>query len=269
VTTALGQQPMQLAADDPQRKPVRAALVAFMAAMQFLTIMPPLVRRPFSPLELGRAVGWFPVVGILLGGFLVGVNLAIGMIFPPAVVAALLLAVWVLVTGALHLDGFLDSCDGLFGGSTPEARLRIMRDERAGAFAVIGGTLLILVKYACLVSLADRTVALLLAPTLGRWAMAVCVIAFPYARPQGLGRALKDHAGLRQLTIATLVTVVGAAVAGPWLGMIAFAAAGIVLVATAAIAVGRLGGLTGDIYGAICEVVETVTLLVFVAGETP
>ena len=92
---------------------------------------------------------------------------------------------WVLVTGALHLDGFLDSCDGLFGGHTPEARLRIMRDERAGAFAVIGGILLMLLKYAALAGNPHRIAALILAPVVGRWGMAVAVVAFPYGRPRG------------------------------------------------------------------------------------
>ena len=153
---------------------VRGVFVAFLAALQFLTIVPPLIRRPFTAVELGRSVGWFPLVGLLLGGVLAGTDRVLGLVFPPAVSAALLLAVWVLLTGGLHLDGFLDSCDGLFGGRTPEARLRIMRDERVGAYAVIGGVLLLLMKYACLTSLMERTTALVVSRLralgpLGEW----------------------------------------------------------------------------------------------------
>jgi adenosylcobinamide-GDP ribazoletransferase len=242
--------------------------IGFLAALQFLTIVPPLVRRPFSPAELGSAVSWFPLVGLLLGWTLAWANYGFGLLFPPAVVAALILTTWVLATGALHLDGFLDCCDGLFGGHTVEARLRIMRDERVGAFAVIGGVLLLLVKFACLASLADRTVALLVAPTLGRGGMALAVVVFPYARAEGLGRAMKDHAGWRQGLFASALAMVAAALTAQWIGMIAFAVALLTTGTVAAFVLRRVPGLTGDVYGAVCEVAETTTLLVFVAGET-
>src|SRR5438128_442116 len=104
-------------------------MIAFLAALQFLTLMPPVVRRPFTRDELGRAVGFFPVVGLLLGGWLAGADrLCEWLRLPPGVAAVFVLVAWVTATGALHLDGLLDSCDGLFGGGTPDDRLRIMRD---------------------------------------------------------------------------------------------------------------------------------------------
>jgi len=241
--------------------------IGFLAALQFLTVAPPLVRRQFTAGELGRAVGWFAVVGLVLGAGLVGADNALGLLFPPGVTAALLLAVWVLATGALHLDGFLDACDGLFGGHTPEARLRIMRDERVGAFAVIGGILLLLVKYSCLAGLASRGVALIVAPTVARWGMAVAVVAFPYARPEGSGRWMKDHAGWRQVALASITALGTAALAARWLGLAAVALAAVVTMAGAVFVLRRLPGLTGDVYGALCEILEVLTLLTFVAGE--
>ena len=248
------------------REAVVGAFIGFFAALQFLTIAPPLIRRPFTAAELGRSVGWFSLVGAVLGACLAGVDWGLGLLFPPGVSAALLLTSWVLLTGGLHLDGFLDSCDGLFGGHTPEARLRIMRDERVGAYAVIGGVLLFLVKYACLASLLDRTAALVVAPTLGRWGMAVSVVIFPYARAEGLGRTMKDQAGTKHAALAGLVALAAAVLTAGWVGAAAFV---ISLVATAAIAtfvLVRLPGLTGDVYGAQCELLEALTLLVFVAG---
>ena len=100
------------------------------AALQFLTVTPPLVRRAFSMPELGRAVGYFPLVGTLLGTLLAAFDWGLAFLFPAGVRAALDLALWVALTGALHLDGFLDACDGLFGGRTVESRLEIMRDEQ-------------------------------------------------------------------------------------------------------------------------------------------
>ena len=110
----------------PWRDAIWAFPIGISAALQFLTVVPPVVRRPFTSAELGRAVGWFAFVGLILGAFLAGADLALSLVLPRSVTAAVILVLWVLVTGALHLDGLLDSCDGLFGGRTPEARLRIM-----------------------------------------------------------------------------------------------------------------------------------------------
>jgi adenosylcobinamide-GDP ribazoletransferase len=249
------------------REAVFSVPLGFLAALQFLTILPPLIRRPLTAAELGRAVGWFALVGALLGGGLAGVDWALGLLFPPGVTAALLLAVWVLATGALHLDGFLDTCDGLFGGRTPEARLRIMRDERVGAFAVIGGILLMLAKYSCLVALASRWAALVVAPAVARGGMATAIVALPYARPEGSGRWMKDHAGWQQAILAAFTVVATAFLAARWLGLVVVALAAVTTVVVAAFVLRRLPGLTGDVYGALGEMLEALTLLAFVAGE--
>ncbi len=249
----------------------RGGRAGLAAAVQFLTVLPPLVSRPFTAEELGRAVGWFPLVGALLGAVLAGMDWLLGRAFPPVVTAALVLAAWVLATGALHLDGFLDSCDGLLGGHTPEARLRIMRDERAGAFAVIGGILLLLLKYAALLGNPDRRAALLAAPVVGRWGMASAVVAFPYGRAEGLGRAMKDNARWRQLLLASLLAVaavagVFAAVPGGWRAAPALPLAAVLTWAGGSFVLRRLPGLTGDTYGALCELLEAMVLLLFAAG---
>jgi adenosylcobinamide-GDP ribazoletransferase len=249
------------------RQAVCSVPLGLLAAVQFLTVLPPLVRRPLTPAELGRAVGWFALVGVLLGGILAGTDWALSMLFPPGVTAALLLAVWVLSTGALHLDGFLDTCDGLFGGRTPEARLSIMRDERVGAFAVIGGVLLLLVKYSCLAGLVSRWAALVVAPAAARGAMAVALVALPYARQEGSGRWMKDHAGWLQVILAGVTAVATAILAARWLGLVVVGLAAVTTAAGAGFVLRRLPGLTGDVYGALCEVVEAVALLAFVAGE--
>ena len=105
-------------------------VTAFLTAVQFLLVSPAFIKRPFTAPELGAAVGFYPLVGLILGGILLAADYGLSFFMPPLVRAALLLALWVILTGALHLDGFLDACDGLFGGYTPEARLEIMRDER-------------------------------------------------------------------------------------------------------------------------------------------
>ena len=139
-------------------------MVSLLAAFQFLTTFPAVIRRAVTAQDLGRAVGHFPLVGLALGGVLYGLGSGLQLIFPTQVVAIFILGAWLLLTRALHFDGFLDTCDGLFGGFTFERRLEIMRDSRVGAFGVAGGVLLLLAKYAAIVSLPHLS-GLLFAPT--------------------------------------------------------------------------------------------------------
>jgi adenosylcobinamide-GDP ribazoletransferase len=164
------------------------------------------------------------------------------------------------------VDGFLDSCDGLLGGFTPDDRLRIMRDERVGGYALSGGLLLFIVKFSALAQLAGHAPALFLAPVLGRWIMSAAIIIFPYARDKGLGRDMKNHAGRGQLLLATLLAIALAWLGGALLGLAALAAVAFVAWLLVRFTLQRIPGLTGDIYGALCEVSEVCVLLTFVAG---
>jgi len=240
-------------------------MISLLTAFQFLTIFPAAIRRAFTAQELGRAVGYFPIVGLALGGVLYGMEVGLGLIFPTQVVAAFILAAWLLLTRALHFDGFLDSCDGLFGGFTQERRLEIMRDSRVGAFGVAGGGLLLLMKYAAIISLPHLS-GLLLAPVLGRWVLSIAIFAFPYARGKGMGRDMKDNVRWPQVILSTVVVVLVAWFFAGWMGLLAFALAGIVLWLGATFTLRRIPGLTGDSYGALCELTELVTSLFFTSG---
>jgi adenosylcobinamide-GDP ribazoletransferase len=237
--------------------------VAPLAALQFLTLLPPLIRRPFSARELGGSTAYYPLIGALIGLLLWGVDALLASVLPVSVRSALVLALWVVISGALHLDGFLDSCDGLFGGFTPESRLEIMRDERTGAYALTGGILLLLIKFTALNALAPelRPGVLISAPTLGRWSMTVALGAFPYAREGGLGRQIKDNTHWLQTVIATILALLVSWVAAGWIGLACVGVAGITTWIAARFTLKRIPGLTGDIYGAINETVETVILL--------
>jgi adenosylcobinamide-GDP ribazoletransferase len=240
-------------------------MISLLTAFQFLTTFPAVIRRSFTAQELGRAVGYFPLVGLALGGVLYGLASGLYLIFPAQVVAVILLTAWLLLTRALHFDGFLDSCDGLFGGFTPERRLEIMRDSRVGAFGVAGGGLLLLAKYAAIVSLPHLT-GLLLAPVMGRWVLSMAIFAYPYAREKGLGRDMKDNVRWRQVTLSTAVAVLAAGLFAGWTGLLAFALAAIVLWLGVSFILRRIPGLTGDSYGALCELAELAVLLLFTTG---
>jgi adenosylcobinamide-GDP ribazoletransferase len=240
-------------------------MISLLTAFQFLTTFPSVIRRTFTAGELGRAVGYFPVVGLALGGVLYGLGRGLQLIFPAQVVTVIILTAWLLLTRALHFDGFLDNCDGLFGGFTPERRLEIMRDSRVGAFGVAGGVMLLLAKYAAIISLPQFS-GLLLAPVMGRWALSIAIFAFPYARDKGMGRDMKDNVHLLQVILATSVALLAGWVFAGWTGLLAFAISGVVLWLGAGFILRRIPGLTGDSYGALCELIELVVLIVFTTG---
>ena len=143
---------------------LRGALVAF----RYLTVLP--LPRSRVVGDLGRAAGWFPVVGLGLGVCLALASLAVDRVVPPGVGAMLLVALWVGLTGGLHLDGLADTCDGLGGGWSRERTLTIMRDARSGPYGVTAIVLLLGLKAAALASLPEGLAwrALVLAPVLAR-----------------------------------------------------------------------------------------------------
>ena len=167
----------------------------FLAALKFLTIIPLPWRREASPEEIGRSIGYFPVIGLIIGLILAGLNWLLSLFLPSAVVNALLIVSLVVLSGALHLDGFVDTCDGIAGHKTIEERWRVMHDSRAGAFGIVGVFLLLLVKYVSLNSVPESLlmVTLVLMPVVSRWAMVYTVFAYPYARPAGLGKVFKQQ----------------------------------------------------------------------------
>ena len=243
-------------------------MIEFLAALQFLTITPPIIRRAFSAREMAGAVGFYPLIGLLLGGGLIGGAALADRFFPQPLSAALTLTLWVALTGGLHVDGFLDACDGLLGGATPERRMEIMRDHPIGAFAFAGGVLLFLLKFSALMSLRAtgwQFAALLLAPALGRWTMTLAVAGFPYARPSGLGLELKAHVTWREVALASVTVLLAACFLAYWQGLIALIVAVLTLLAVVSFTLRRIPGLTGDLYGTVCELVELAVLLLFVA----
>jgi len=242
-------------------------MVSVLAAFQFLTVFPTVIRRLFTPEEMGRAVGFFPLVGLALGGILLGLDSGLRLFLPPQLAAVLVVAAWLVLTRALHFDGFLDIFDALFGGFTPERRLEIMKDSRVGAFGVAAGVLLIFSKLFSIADLVNRPAALLLAPVLARWAIGIAIFAFPYAREKGLGRDMKDKTGWPQVISASLVALVLAWFLAGWWGLVTFGLSAMVLFLVARYMLTLLPGLTGDSYGMLCELIELVVLVTFTVAR--
>lgn len=234
-----------------------------MAALQFLTVIPLPWPKRVSAEDLGRSTAFFPLVGLIIGLVLVGLNWVFSLLMPAAVAKALLIVTLVVMTGALHVDGFLDTCDGIGGQKSVEERWQAMRDSHAGGFGVIGVVLLLLAKYASLNSIPDSSImiALVMMPVISRWAMVYAIFAFRYARPSGLGRAFKEGTRWPSLVIATVITLTVVGILAHVIGLSIFI---IIVAATAAFAAylnRKFQGLTGDTYGAINEGAEVGVLL--------
>ena len=216
---------------------------------------------------MGAARAYFPLVGLVLGCCLVGLDFAARQALPGPVVGALLVAALLVLTRAIHTEGFLDSCDGLFGGFSPAKRLEILRDTHVGAFAVIGGAALLILKWTLLTSLPDevRVGLLVVFPCLSRFGMLATMSAFNYVREKGLGTAFEAGAK-RWHVVFGLATaaIVGGALLGT-AGLVLLGAVIVVSLGLGWLIEGMLGGMTGDTYGAVNEVAEVTVLIVGIA----
>jgi adenosylcobinamide-GDP ribazoletransferase len=215
--------------------------------------------------DSGRAAVWYPLVGLVIGAFTWLAWKGATFLFPSLVTGVITLAVWVFLTGGLHLDGLADCCDGLFASVSRERRLEIMKDPHVGTFGVIGLILILFLKAAALASLtSSSSLGILLAATLARW----CILSaglFPLARSSGMAADFKS--GLHQSSIMlsaiiplTLLVLLG--LRGIFSAFVGILTAALILW----IAKSRIGGVTGDVFGMIVEVVETTVLLTFLIG---
>jgi adenosylcobinamide-GDP ribazoletransferase len=237
---------------------------SFLVALQFLTRLPAVLRRDTTPEDLGRSIGWFPVVGVVLGITLATADRMAGAVFHPAVANALLVALLAAITGALHLDGLIDTAEGLVVGPDRAARLDAMRQTVVGPTGVLAATLVLLGTFGALGALdpSSRGSALFLAPVCGRASILAAYGLYPYARAEGtLSSFLKAGATPRRMAAGlSLAAIACMLVAG--LGGFALLVLGLgVMHVIARVALARVAGLTGDVHGAICETTQLAVLL--------
>lgn len=249
----------------------------FLIGLQFLTRISVVRQTVWTEESFGGSVKYFPLVGAVLGicyalalGGLIFITNGGVPLFTGAV--GFFLSVW--LTGAIHCDGLMDSADGLFSGREREKMLEIMKDSRAGAFGVVAlvtvaaleiSTLAELVK----ISLAWSCAAVFTAPVVGRLAMVSVIALFPYARPSGIGKAFAQFTTRKTLALAvgeavlilTPLIFFSAEIFLAALG--ALAAAVIFARAFGKFAAAKLGGVTGDIYGAAEFLSEVSALITF------
>jgi cobalamin 5'-phosphate synthase/cobalamin synthase len=246
----------------------------FTLAVTFLTGIPLKVEGEVSPGDLWGSMGWYPLVGLAMGAAAWAVYAGLGSFLPGLVAAALVIILLALLTRGLHLDGLMDTADGVLSGAPRDRALEIMKDHNVGAMGVAAAVLLLVLKVAALGALSRADAA---APLLAGWCAARALPAlnvywWPYARLSGTGEAFtRDHTpGPLQFAGGLLLAgVVVAGLAGLWAGgagswyaglVVAAVAMGVALAVQAAVGK-RLGGLTGDVYGMGIELAEAAALV--------
>jgi adenosylcobinamide-GDP ribazoletransferase len=241
---------------------------ALLAALQFLTRLPLRIEPPPRAREIGLSLACYPLVGLVLGLTLWGVALAASRL-PASLGAAIVLAVWVLITGALHLDGLADTADAWVGGhGDRELTLAIMKDPRSGPVALAVVNCLLLLKFGALAALATHlhsspwrdprlAAGCILPPLLARGAVPLLFAHTPYVRAQGIAEQLTAQqsrgAGALVVTLAALAAL------AVWRTAVAY---GIVRWGL----MRRLGGFTGDGAGALIEIIEAACLVALAAA---
>lgn len=236
-------------------------------AFQFLTIIPLPFQVRCEERDLGRSMLLFPVVGLMLGGMLVVADLFLCSFLPRPVVDLLLIALLSVVTGALHLDGFADVCDGLAARGNRERFLAIMKDSRVGAVGAVGLLFVILLKYQALLAIDQnlKLQSLLLFPAVARFGQVLMATGARSARDDGLGSVFIAGAGRCQLLVALGIILPSAFFCLAWKGVVLVAIAFVVTFFVRHYFQKRLGGITGDIIGFSSELNEIACLLLILA----
>ncbi len=243
----------------------------YLIALQFLTIIPLPFDTRCQKGDLGRATALFPLAGLTIGALLWGINWLISPWLARPLTDALLITALAIVTGALHLDGLADVCDGLAARGSRERFLAIMKDSHVGAAGAVAVALGLLLKWQALVAvpLEYKSQALLLFPLLSRFSQTVAISGARHARSDGLGKLFIEEFHAVAPLVAAISSVALIFLILPRHGLLALTG---VLLTTLAIRFyfqRRLGGITGDIIGCINELCEIVALLLISANIFP
>lgn len=233
---------------------------AFLIAVQFLTCIPITVKGEIKPQDNGHALLFYPLVGLILGLILYTIA---AFLEPSNLSAAILLFVWVLCTGALHLDGLADSADAWMGGhSDPERTLTIMKDPASGVIAVVALILVLLLKWTALQTLLlTDGLLIIFAPVIARMMVLGLIMSTPYARVSGLGADMVKYLPVKA-AITILISMFILLVLVQWKAAISAVIISVLIsFALRYMMLKRIKGFTGDTAGALIEIIETAVLV--------
>ncbi len=235
---------------------------SFKIALQFLTILPLRIESKLKEEDFGRALLYFPLVGLLIGFLLCSIA-AIFSFLPNLVLAALILIASIVITGGIHLDGFSDTGDGFYGRNSRERILEIMRDSRIGVMGVIGIVSILLLKFTLFTSMPKGILwkSLIMMPVFARWSQVFVCFYSKYARREGKAKCFIEHAGKKELILGAFFTIMIFLLLAKVTGLILFTLAFFPVFIFTNYAKNKIGGMTGDTIGAASEIAEVSVLL--------
>lgn len=235
----------------------------FLLAVQFLTRLPAPRNLATTEAELGQAVGFFPLVGVIVGASAAAVFLLAQRFAPLSVAVFITLVFAAFLTNGFHEDGLADTFDGLGGGWTKDRALEIMRDSRLGTYGSLALIFLVLGKYTFLTTLEPRHIWrwLILAHTASRWTVLPLCLWLPYARAEGQGKLVARQIGPTSFFIGSL-TLLLVLLLFPWrIALVALAVVTAVSLCCGLYFNRRLNGITGDCLGATNQLTELALYL--------
>jgi len=239
----------------------------YLIAIQFLTIIPLPFQIRWEKDDLARSMSLFPLAGLTIGAILAGLNWLMAPYLARPLADALLITALAVITGALHLDGLADVCDGIAARGSRERFMEVMKDSRVGAVGVVGVVLGLLLKWQAMAGVPTdiKWQALLLFPVITRFCQVQSIVFGRNARQDGLGSVLVSGAGKTQFVLAAVL-----AIASSWLllgisGIMVLVAAMFSTVLIQAWFTARIGGITGDVIGCTSELNEILILILLSA----
>lgn len=241
---------------------------SFLLAIQFLTTLP-IKLKNFNQNNSARAVIYFPIVGLLLGLLLVGIDkLLFNLGFSSLAANIILVVTLIVVTGGIHLDGLADTTDAFLSGRKKEEMLQIMRDPHIGVMGVLSLISVILLKIGLLSSLSNmRPAILILMCILSRWSAVFEIYLFPYARKEGKAMLFMQGMNLKIFMTAAVITIICAALILQRGGLIILLTVSCLAYLVARLVTKKIGGVTGDTLGAVIELTEVAVLLIVGVGQ--
>ena len=239
--------------------------------LQFFTRIPININVKASTEDFAKGLIYAPVIGLFIGLILAAVSFGLSFIFPASVSAVLIIVIYIIITGGLHLDGLGDTFDGIFSNRPKERILEIMRDSRVGTNAVLAVFCVLLVDFSVLSQLySDKYFLFMVAfmPVAGRVGSILGASVSVYARAgEGLGKSFIDYCGKKEFLKGLIIYLLISA--GLFVCGFEYDAKMGVLMAIPPISAvlmvkalsRKIGGATGDILGAVCELNQAIFLL--------
>ncbi len=236
---------------------------SFLLAFQFLTAIP-LKIKDADENKLASAAAYFPLVGLIIGLILLGINFIISMLsFPSFTLSVILIIALIAITGGMHLDGLTDTADAFLSGKPKDEMLEIMRDPHIGVMGVLSVGSIILLKISLLATLQEplKIIALLLMCLLSRWAVVLAMFLFPYARREGKAKIFIEGMTQRIFVLSLISALVFAFAIWQIRGLFALLMTAGFVYLFGKLSERKIGGITGDTLGAMIELTEVVILL--------